>query len=179
VCVCVCLAGGGGGRVTGGSASTAIFAFIKFIKTFKTRTRIIRSQQYTLWAKTPTSCTRTYSYIQKAIEDDEPIPEAARSKAWVCGRSLTGIEGTEPAGGMDVWLFKSVARCQVEVSATDRSLVRKGSTECGVSECDREASIMRRPWPTTGSWAMEKIEFYGLNKDLSSQSNKDEVRTRS
>ena len=22
--------------------------------------------------------------------------------------------------------------------------------ECGVSECDREASIMRRPWPTRG-----------------------------
>jgi hypothetical protein len=25
-----------------------------------------------------------------------------------------------------------------------------------VSECDREASIMRRPWPTTGSRAMGK-----------------------
>jgi hypothetical protein len=24
------------------------------------------------------------------------------------------------------------------------------SIECGVSECDREASIMRRPWPTRG-----------------------------
>ena len=23
-------------------------------------------------------------------------------------------------------------------------------TECGVSECDREALIMRRPWPTEG-----------------------------
>ena len=27
-------------------------------------------------------------------------------------------------------------------------------TECGVSECDREASIMRGPWPTNGSCAM-------------------------
>jgi hypothetical protein len=26
----------------------------------------------------------------------------ARSKAWVCGRSLTGIVGSNPAGGMDV-----------------------------------------------------------------------------
>jgi hypothetical protein len=25
-----------------------------------------------------------------------------------------------------------------------------------VSECDREASIMRRPWPTRGCCAMEK-----------------------
>jgi hypothetical protein len=27
---------------------------------------------------------------------------AARSKAWVCGRSLVGIVGSNPAGGMDV-----------------------------------------------------------------------------
>jgi hypothetical protein len=25
--------------------------------------------------------------------------------------------------------------------------------ECGVPECDREASIMRRPWPTRGCCA--------------------------
>ena len=27
-----------------------------------------------------------------------PIPVAARSKAWVCGRSLAGIVGSKPAG---------------------------------------------------------------------------------
>jgi hypothetical protein len=27
-------------------------------------------------------------------------------------------------------------------------------TECGVSECDREASMMRRAWPTRGCCAM-------------------------
>jgi hypothetical protein len=32
-------------------------------------------------------------------------------------------------------------------------------TESGVSECDREASIMRRPWPTRGCCAMEKKMF--------------------
>jgi hypothetical protein len=26
-----------------------------------------------------------------------PIPVAARSKAWVCGRSLAGIAGSNPA----------------------------------------------------------------------------------
>jgi hypothetical protein len=31
--------------------------------------------------------------------------------------------------------------------------VRRSPTECGVSECDREASIMRRPWPTRGCFA--------------------------
>ena len=32
----------------------------------------------------------------------EPILVAARSKAWVCGRSLAGIAGSSPAGGMHV-----------------------------------------------------------------------------
>ena len=31
-----------------------------------------------------------------------PIPVAVRSTAWVCGRPLTGIVGSNPAGGMDV-----------------------------------------------------------------------------
>jgi len=39
---------------------------------------------------------------------------------------------------------------QVEVSASGWSLVQSSPTECGVSECDREASLMRRPWPARG-----------------------------
>ena len=35
----------------------------------------------------------------------EPTPVAARSKASVCGRSLTGIVGSNPAYGMDVCLL--------------------------------------------------------------------------
>ena len=38
--------------------------------------------------------------------------------------------------------------CQVQVSATSRSLVQSSLTECGVSECDIESLIMRRSWPT-------------------------------
>jgi hypothetical protein len=34
-----------------------------------------------------------------------PVPVAARSMAWVCGRSLAGIVGSNPAGGMIVCLF--------------------------------------------------------------------------
>jgi hypothetical protein len=45
---------------------------------------------------------------------------------------------------------------QEEVSATGSSLVQRSPTECGVSKCDREASIMRRPWPTRGCCTMEK-----------------------
>jgi hypothetical protein len=43
---------------------------------------------------------------------------AALSKTWVCGRSLAGIAGSNPAGDMDVCLFMSDACCQLEVCAT-------------------------------------------------------------
>jgi hypothetical protein len=34
--------------------------------------------------------------------------------------------------------------------------VQRTPTECGVCECDREASIMWRLWPTRGCGAMER-----------------------
>jgi hypothetical protein len=44
----------------------------------------------------------------------------------------------------------SVVCSLVEVSASGWSLVQRSPTECGVSECDREALIMRKPWPNRG-----------------------------
>jgi hypothetical protein len=44
----------------------------------------------------------------------------------------------------------SVVCCQVVVSALGCSRLQKSPTECGVSECDCETSILRRPWPTSG-----------------------------
>jgi len=46
-----------------------------------------------------------------------PVPVAARSKVWVFGRSLPGVAGSNPVGGMGVYV-ESVACCQVEVSAS-------------------------------------------------------------
>jgi hypothetical protein len=34
-----------------------------------------------------------------------PIPVAALSNAWVCSRSLAGIVGSNPAGGIDACLL--------------------------------------------------------------------------
>ena len=34
------------------------------------------------------------------------------------------------------------------MSAAGRSLVQRSATDCGVSECDREASIRWRAWST-------------------------------
>ena len=42
-----------------------------------------------------------------------------------------------------------------EVSASGRSLVQRSPTECGVSKCDREDSIMR-PRPSRGCWNTKK-----------------------
>jgi len=72
----------------------------------------------------------------------QPNPVEARSEAWICVRSLSGISGSNPAGVFDVCVF-----CQVEVSAAGRSLVRRSPTECGVSGCDLEDSLGAvEPW---------------------------------
>jgi hypothetical protein len=70
-----------------------------------------------------------------------PIPVAARSKAYVCGRALAGIVGSNPTAGMDVCLVQCLC-CQVEVSATGRSLVQRSPTDCDVCvyECDQVKS---------------------------------------
>ena len=64
-----------------------------------------------------------------------PIQVTERSKASVCGRSLAGIEGSNPAGVNGCLSVVSVVCCQVDVSATGRSLVQRSRTDCGVSLC--------------------------------------------
>jgi hypothetical protein len=53
-----------------------------------------------------------------------PIPVAARSKAWVCVRSLVGIVGSNSAGGMDVSPLLSVVFRYVEALRWDDHLPR-------------------------------------------------------
>ena len=72
---------------------------------------------------------------------------AARSKAWTCGPLAFWDCGFESHCGHFCLSVVSVVCCQVEVSAT-WSLVRRIPIEYGVSECDRETSLMRRPCPT-------------------------------
>ena len=45
-----------------------------------------------------------------------PVPVAARSKEWVCGRSLAGIAGSNPAGGIFVCFLVTVVCGEVEIS---------------------------------------------------------------
>jgi hypothetical protein len=83
-----------------------------------------------------------------------PIAVAARYEARVCGR-LMGC-GFEYHRGHGCLSLVSIVCCQVEVSVTSWPLIQRSPTECGVSECDREASTMRRPWPTRGCCVMKK-----------------------
>jgi hypothetical protein len=97
-----------------------------------------------------------------------PSPVAALSKAWVCGRWLAGDCEFESRRGHEYLLWMLV--CQVQVSASDRSLIQRNHTKCGVSECDREASIMRGPWPNRGCCTMAPIIYaigsYEIRKQL-------------
>ena len=58
-----------------------------------------------------------------------PISVVERSKARVNDRSLAGVAGPNPAGGMVVCIFGS------EVFATGRSLVQRSPTDCSVLLC--------------------------------------------
>jgi hypothetical protein len=71
------------------------------------------------------------------------------SKAWIYGRSLAGIVGSNPAGSIDFFLLWVLC-----ASALVCSLIQRSPAECGVSECDRKTSIMRRPWSTRGFCAI-------------------------
>jgi hypothetical protein len=55
---------------------------------------------------------------------------------------------------------------QVKIPAMGRSLVRRSLAECGVSECDRDASIRRKPWSTRGCCALEKKSVNNSDSDV-------------
>jgi len=112
----------------------------------------------------------------RTINDDVlPVPVAARSKAYVFGRSPAEIVGSNPTGGMDI------VCCECCV-LSDRGLCNKLITRpeesyrlwC-VIVCDLETSRMRRPWPALSLIATEEKKIlywkrYGSEeKDWSGQ----------
>jgi hypothetical protein len=87
----------------------------------------------------------TPSYIAVPNTHDHAISRAV----WGVGlRPLVCWDcGFESRRGHERLSLVSVSCCQVEVSATGWSLVQSGPTECGLSECDREASTIGVPDP--------------------------------
>jgi len=65
-----------------------------------------------------------------------PIPVAAQSTAWVCGHSLAGIVGLNPASGMDVCFLWVLCVVQVQVPCAGSIPHPKNPTKCMcVTEC--------------------------------------------
>ena len=62
--------------------------------------------------------------------------------------------GFESRRGHGCLSLVNVVCCQVEVSASGWSLVQRSATDCCVSECQQESTIMKRPWPTGGCCAI-------------------------
>jgi hypothetical protein len=93
-----------------------------------------------------------------------PIPVAARSKAWIYGRSLAGIVDSNPAGGMDVCLLWVL--CVIR----SRSLRRAGHSSKGVLPsvvCLKcviaKPRTMRRPRPPRGCRAIGRKKHFHQN----------------
>jgi len=80
-----------------------------------------------------------------------PIPMAARSNAWVCGRSIAGIADSNPSGGIDICVLRLLCvmrwKSLRQADNSPRSVLP--NLMC-LNERDREASIKRRLWPTRG-----------------------------
>ena len=76
--------------------------------------------------------------------------------ARVCSCSLAGIEGSNPAGGMDDFceccVFSIIGLCNEPLPRPDESY----RLSC-VIVCDLETSRIWRPWPALGCCARGKL----------------------
>ena len=105
--------------------------------------------QWLWWPLQDTSWWRQTHFLRRK-RIHRPIPVVTVSRMWVWGHLLAGIAGSNPTGGIDVFCHVTLMCYQVEVSALGWSPVQRNPTECGVSQCDHEASNMSRPWSTRG-----------------------------
>ena len=88
------------------------------------------------------------------------IPVTIQSKTWVLMPHNCRDFMFKFRPGHGCPSLVSVVCYKVKVSALGSSLIQRSPTKCAVSKCDREALIMRRPWPTSSCCAMEKNNAY-------------------
>ena len=62
---------------------------------------------------------------------------------WVCGHSRDGIAGSNPATGQGSLSLVSVVRCQVEVCASGRSLIKSSPAECAIAHDNNPIKLKR------------------------------------
>jgi hypothetical protein len=93
----------------------------------------------------------------------QQIPVAARSKAWICGRSFAGVVGSNPSENMDVCLLWVL--CVVR----DRSLRRadhSSTRHAGVCVCSKEEfsrgtnGVLELTFILQATWVLYLKKYY-------------------
>jgi len=96
-----------------------------------------------------------------------PIPVAARSKAFLCGRSLGGIAGLNPAGGVDGRLLCLLCVVQVAASANELITRSEKSYPLCVSNCVWSRKFKRSGlgpiWTVASQSRNKPKKYYVLN----------------
>jgi len=96
----------------------------------------------------------------------KPVPVAAPSKAWVCGRSPAEIVGSNPTG---TWMSVCCECCVFSGRGLcDELITRPGKSYrlwC-VVVCDVETSWMGRPWPPGRLSRQKQTNKYMMNIKL-------------
>ena len=92
-----------------------------------------------------------------------PIPVPERSKARVCGRSLAGNAGLNPA---EVWMFVCCECCVLSGKGLSDGPIPRSEDSyrlwC-VTVCDLQISSMKWPWPALGCFARKnKVKYAEL-----------------
>jgi len=87
----------------------------------------------------------------------EPVPVAAPSTVWVCGRSLAGLRAPVPPGAWSSVCCECCVLSGRGLRRSDPSSRGFLSTVVYMSECDSKASTMRRPWSTRDCPAIRAI----------------------
>jgi hypothetical protein len=94
-----------------------------------------------------------------------PVPVAARSEAWFYGHLPAETVGSNSTG---TWKNSSCECCVLSGGQPCIWLLHcpEESYRCGASECDGEASIMRRPCPTRGCSVIKTYLSFKISKYL-------------
>jgi hypothetical protein len=92
-----------------------------------------------------------------------PMPVAARSKGWVCGPPLLGLRVRIPPGA---WMY-----VVSDVLPVRGLCVQRSPTDCGVSGCDRAASILRRLWSIGGCNDVQEIMIRFIKRSVKRRGN--------
>ena len=99
-----------------------------------------------------------YSLLMRSTYIYMPVPVAAQSKAWVCGRSPAEISVRIPS----VWMSVCCECCVLSGIALRRTITRPKESYrlwC-VVVCDLETSWVRRPRPALGCNSHKKKNMY-------------------